>query len=119
VVGWVLVVAMVRICSSGGSFSKVVGVSERVGDAVGDGDDRSTEGVMVGRIEVTRVWNRRGVILVETGVVAGLVVVVGGCLAEDMNGVVREVLVVDEGGGEGGVGVGNAVTTGSSVSSGS
>ena len=39
-----LAVALVRVRSGGGSFSKVVGVSERVGDAVGDGDDRSTEG---------------------------------------------------------------------------
>ena len=110
---------MVRVRSGGGSFSKVVGVSERVGDAVGDDDDRSTEGVIVGRIEVTRVWNRRGVIIVETGVVTGLAVIVGGCLAEDMNGVVGGMLVVDKGGSDGGVGVGSAVTTGSSVSSGS
>ena len=113
-----LAVALVRV-RSGESLSKVVGVSERVGGTVGNCDDRSSGGVIVGRIEVMRVWNRRGVIVVETGVVTGLVVVVGGCLAEDMNGVVRGVLVVDEGGGEGGVGVGNAVTTGSSMSSGS
>ena len=45
---------MVRV-RSGESFSKVVGVSERVGDAVGNGDDRSTGGLIVGRIEVMRV----------------------------------------------------------------
>ena len=113
-----LAVALVRV-RSGKSFSKVVGVSERVGDTVSNCDDRSGGGVIVGRIEVMRVWNRRGVMVVETGVVTRLAVIFGGCLAEDMNGVVRGMLVVDEGGSDGGVGVGNAVTTGSSVSSGS
>ena len=113
-----LAVALVRV-RSGESFSKVVGVSERAGDAVGNGAGRSTGGVIVGRIEVMRVWNRRGVIVVETGVVTGLVVVVGGCLAEDMNGVVGGMLIVGEGGSDGGMGVRSAVATGSSVSSGS
>ena len=112
-----LAVALVRV-RSGESFSKVVGVSERVGDTVGNCDDRSSGGVVVGRIEVMRVWNRRGVIVVETGVVTGLAVIVDGCLAEDMNGVVGGMLVVDEGGSDGGVSVGSAVTTGSSISPG-
>ena len=38
-----LAVALVRV-RSGDSFSKVVGVSERVGDTVGNCDDRSTGG---------------------------------------------------------------------------
>ena len=42
----------------------------------------------------------------------------GGCLAEDKNGVVRGLVVEDEGGGCGVVLVGNAVTTGCSESSG-
>ena len=54
-----------------------------------------------------------------TAVVRGGVVVFGGgCLAEDKNGVVRGVVVEDEGGGCGVVLVVNAVTTGCSVSSG-
>ena len=44
---------------------------------------------------------------------------VGGCLADDTNGVAGGIVVIDEGVGDGGVGVGSAVTTGSSVSSGS
>ena len=102
--------------------------------------------MVVGSMAVMRVWNLRGVMVVDGGCAGGVVVFGGGCLEEDKNGVVRgvvvedegggcgcrgvilvetgvvavrEVLVVDEGGGEGGVGVGNAVTTGSSVSSGS
>jgi len=121
-------------------------VSEGVGDVAVDGNGLTTGGVIVGRIEVMRVWNRRGVIVVETGVVTGLAVavggcladdtngvvegvevidegggavVVGGCLADDTNGVVEGVMVIDKGGGAGIVGVGSAVTTGSSVSSGS
>ena len=49
-----LAVALVRV-RSGESFSKVVGVSERVGDTVSNCDDRSGGGVIVGRIEVMRV----------------------------------------------------------------
>ena len=55
--------------------------------------------MIVGRIEVMRVWNRRGVMVVETGVVTGLAVAGGGCLTDDTNGVVEGVEVIDEGGG--------------------
>ena len=97
--------------------------------------------MVVGSMAVMRVWNLRGVMVVDGGCAGGVVVFGGGCLEEDKNGVVRGVVVEDEGGGcgclaedkngvvrdvvvddEGGscgvVLVVNAVTTGRSVSSG-
>jgi len=74
--------------------------------------------MVVGSMAVIRVWNLRGVMVVDGGCAGGVVVFGGGCLAEDKNGVVRGLVVEDEGGGCGVVLVGNAVTTGCSVSSG-
>ena len=56
---------------SGESFSKVVGVSEGVGEAVGDRSGLSAGGVVVERMEVMRVWNRRGVMVAVGSCVGG------------------------------------------------